>query len=81
MSEKASKHSLYETETKLKKKFKPMLAELDERIEKNLSLIKEQKQYFESFREMISSEVYQTIKQETRNEILLRENELIAAQP
>ena len=79
MTEKASKHSIYETETKLKKKFKPIMNDLDERVEKNLSLIKEQKQYFESFREMITAEVYSTIKQETRNEIRLYESEQIKA--
>ena len=81
LTDKASKHSLYELETKLKHKFKPLIKGVQERVEQNLSLIREQKQYFEAFREMISSEVYSTIKSETRNEIRLHESEMIKAQP
>ena len=79
MADKANKHSLYESVTKVKNKFKSLINDLNEKVESNNALIKEQKQYFEAFREMISSEVYSTIKTETRNEIRLHESELIKA--
>ena len=79
MLDKASKQSLYESVTKLKNKLKPLISGLDQKNETNLELIKEQKHYFESFREMISAEVYSIIKAETRNEIRLHESELMKA--
>ena len=39
LADKASKHSVYEIENKLKKKFKPVTKDLNTRIEANLDLI------------------------------------------
>lgn len=40
LSEKASKHTVYQTETRMNDHFKPIMKDLDERILNNLELIK-----------------------------------------
>ena len=41
LSEKASRHSLYAIETKLNDQYRPVIKDLDDRIDKNLHLIGE----------------------------------------
>ena len=41
ISDKASKHSIYQAETRLNEQFKPMMKDFDERIANNLKLLNE----------------------------------------
>ena len=43
MADKANKHSLYESVTKVKNKFNSLINNLNEKVESNNALIKEQK--------------------------------------
>ena len=43
MADKANKHSLYESVTKVKNKFKSLIDDLHDKVESNTALVKEQK--------------------------------------
>ena len=66
---KASKHSVYITETKINNQFRPVLKDLDDRIGVNLHLIKESKEHFTEFKEILNAEIYTAVKKATIKEI------------
>lgn len=62
LSDKASKHSIYETETRLNDLYKPKMKTLDERITTNHKLITEQTNSMASFMEMMTKEIHNAVK-------------------
>lgn len=81
IAEKASKHSVYMSETRINEQYKPVIQDLDDRIENNLSLIKEQREHFNEFKEILTAEVFTAVKKATIKEIKLYESQQAKSQP
>ena len=81
IAEKASKHSLYEAESRVNDSYKPVMKSMDERISTNLKLIHETKDYFEEFKDLMHAEVYTAVKKSVIKEIKVYEHEKIKNQP
>lgn len=81
LSEKASKHSVYLLESKQNEQNRPVMKDLDDRILNNLKLIKEGKEQFKEFKELMTAEVYTAVKRSVIQEIKNYEYEKKKSQP
>ena len=75
LSEKASKHALYESEVRLNESYRPQISELDKRILSNLELIKQTQEHFNEFKELMNAEVHSAVKKTVIKEIKVYEHE------
>lgn len=81
ISDKASKHSVVQTESRLNDQYKPAMKDLDQRIQANLKLINDQKTSMGKFMEHMSSEIHQAVKQGVIREMKSIQHEKRKAQP
>jgi len=81
LSEKASKHSVYEVESRVNDSYKPVMKDLDDRVCTNLKLIHETKDCFAEFKDLMQAEVYIAVKKSVIKEIKMYEHEKMKSQP
>lgn len=81
ISGKASKHALYESESKTAATYKPIITDINARIKSNLEKIEEQKLHFEEYKEILSTEIYSAVKKAAIREMKTYQQEQLKLQP